>query len=143
MSVIAEDAAWNAALAGRFYRKEFANRPVFLCVDEETLATIGRDEGLAGDDAAQVLARAVRQRVHANDPLDAWTHDALVWRRSGFTGPPPFLSVLAVTVLAATMPGAETTTATTAGLTTCSVYRAAGCPGSADRSQHRRRLGAH
>jgi hypothetical protein len=105
--MVAEDASWNAALAERFYRQEFANRPVFLCVDEETLAAIGRDAGLLSDDA-KALACVVRRRVRDRAPLDAWTHDAVVWRRSGFVGPPPFLSVLAVTVLAATTRGAAT-----------------------------------
>ena len=103
--MVTEDAWWNAALAGRFFREEFANRPVFLCVDEETLVAMSRDAGLADGDAAQSLARAVQRRVRAGAPLDAWTHDALLWRQSGFLGPPPFLSVLAVTVLVATTRG--------------------------------------
>lgn len=121
MLVGAADAAWNAALAGRFYREEFANRPVFLCVDEETLAELAQHDGLvvtgravddttapvASEKAVQSLLEAVRPRVRANEPLDAWAQDALAWRRSGYVGPPPFLSILAVTVLAATSLGSQ------------------------------------
>jgi hypothetical protein len=112
--VVADDAAWSAALAGRFYREEFADRPVFLCVDEETLAVLAQDEGIvsggtadgeAGQAAARALARSVRSRVRASEPLAAWTQDAVAWRRSGYAGPPPFLALLAVTVLAATTIG--------------------------------------
>lgn len=114
MSVVADDAAWSAALAGRFYREEFADRPVFLCVDEETLADLANDAALIADDparadageaAVQALAQAVRPRVRASGPLSAWTQGALAWRRSGYAGPPPFLSLLALTVLAATTVG--------------------------------------
>lgn len=107
MSVIAEDAAWNAALAGWFFRREFAGRPVFLCVDQETLASVGRESGIARDDAMGSLTRAVRARVRTSAPLESWIQVAIGWRRSGFAGAPPFLSVLATTVLAATMVGAE------------------------------------
>ena len=114
MSVVADDAAWSAALAGRFYREEFADRPVFLCGDEETLADLAHDEGLvmdgpaesdAGQAAVQALAWAVQPRVRASEPLAAWTQDALAWRRSGYAGPPPFQSIMAVTVFAATTIG--------------------------------------
>jgi hypothetical protein len=110
------EAEWNAALAARFYREEFTDRPVFLCVDEETLAAVAREEESAQerlpgdhavndatqDSAAEALVRAVRSRVRIREPLSAWTQDSVTWRRSGYRGPPPFLSVLAVTVLAAT-----------------------------------------
>src|SRR4051794_39537093 len=112
MPVVTEDAAWSAALAERFYREEYANRPAFLCVDEESLAELAQDERLMNADnmseaeigaaAVQALARAVKTRVRASAPLEPWTQDAMAWRRSGHTGPPPFLSVLAITVLAAT-----------------------------------------
>src|SRR5664279_1139837 len=101
--MIAEDAAWNAALAGWFFPEDFAGRPVFLCVDEETLATVGRESGIAPDNALDSLTHAVRAGVRAHAPLESWIAASSAWRRSGFVGPPPFLSVLAVTVLAATM----------------------------------------
>jgi hypothetical protein len=112
--VVAEDAAWCSALASRFYREEFANRPVYLCVDEESLAEVAREEGLPAEcSASEVtseiavssLARAVRPRVRVSEPLWAWTQDASAWRRNGHNGPPPFLSLLAITVLAATSAG--------------------------------------
>lgn len=103
--MIAEDAAWNVALAGWFFREDFAGRPVFLCVDEETLAAVGRESGTAPDNALDSLTHAVRAGVRANAPLESWIAASSAWRRSGFVGPPPFLSVLAVTVLAATMLG--------------------------------------
>jgi hypothetical protein len=103
--VTAGDAAWNAALAGWFFRGEFAGRPVFLCVDEETLEVVGRESGIAASYALRSLTAAVQPRVRCTAPLDSWVRDAAMWRRSGFTGPPPFVSVLAVTVLAATLAG--------------------------------------
>lgn len=101
----AADAAWNLALAGWFFREEFAGRRAFLCVDEETLDSIGRDSGITDGDALDSLTRAVQPRVRNSSPLESWIHDSSGWRRSGFVGPPPFLSVLAITVLAATMLG--------------------------------------
>lgn len=101
----AEDAAWNQALASWFFREDFAGRPAFLCVDEETLDSIGRDSGITDGDALDSLTCAVQPRVRNSSPLESWIHDSSGWRRSGFVGPPPFLSVLAITVLAATMLG--------------------------------------
>lgn len=103
--MIAEDAAWNAALAGWFFREDFADRQVFLCVDEETLGTIGRESGIAQEGALDSLIRAVRARVRTSAPLESWISASSEWRRSGFAGAPPFVSVLAITVLAATMLG--------------------------------------
>lgn len=103
--MLAQDAAWNEALAGWFFGERFAGRPVFLCVDEETLEVLGRESGIVASGAVESLSRAVRSRVRSGSPLDSWVRDATAWRQSGFAGPPPFVAILAVTVLAATMLG--------------------------------------
>lgn len=103
--MLAQDAAWNKALAGWFFGQHLAGRPVFLCVDEETLEVVGRESGIVASGAVESLSRAVRSRVRSGSPLDSWVRDATTWRQSGFVGPPPFVAVLAVTVLAATMLG--------------------------------------
>lgn len=103
--MIVLDGVWNAALSGWFFREEFAGRPAFLCVDEDTLQLVGRESGIAPVDALESLTTAVRPRVQERAPLETWTRAASGWRSSGFAGDPPFLSVLAITVLAGTMIG--------------------------------------
>ncbi|CCH89533.1 protein of unknown function [Modestobacter italicus] len=53
------------------------------------------------------MLRAVRARVKHSQPLDPWVRQAIQWRREGSVGNPPWVAVLAVTVLAASGAGRE------------------------------------
>lgn len=98
-----DERAWNHALRSWFFRADLAGRSVYLAVDEETLTAIAAERGFFAVDPAESLSRAVRYRVFARAPLRPWVAEATQWRRTGYESDPPFLAVLAVTVLAATI----------------------------------------
>lgn len=97
------EGAWNRALRSWFFRADLAGRPAYLAVDQETLAAIARDFDVDVADATESLSRAVRYRATPSSPLGWWVNEAVRWKLSGYKSDPPFLSVLAVTVLAATI----------------------------------------
>jgi hypothetical protein len=72
-------------------------------VDEETLSTIARECHLDVADATESLVQVVRYRVSPRMPLGWWIDEAARWRRAGSKEDPPFLTVLAITVLAGTI----------------------------------------
>jgi hypothetical protein len=94
---------WNRALRSWFFRRDFADRPAYLAVDEETLAAIARESGFEVVDATKSLSRVVQYRVSDRAPLGWWVREAARWRGVGSESDPPFLSVLAIAVLAATI----------------------------------------
>lgn len=107
------DVAWNGALSAHFYHPEQAGRPAYLCVDRETLVEVAQQQRLtAASDPLVSLLDAVRGKVRFTNPTDHWFRSMSAWRRAGFNGPPPFLSILAVTVLAVTTDGQSETTST-------------------------------
>ncbi len=98
-----DERAWNRALRSWFFRADFAGRPAYLAVDEETLAAIARESRLDVADATKSLSSVVQYRVSPRAPFGWWVREAARWRRAGSKSDPPFLSVLAITVLAATI----------------------------------------
>jgi hypothetical protein len=98
-----DERAWNQALRAWFFRDDLARRPAYLAVDEETLAAVAREFHLDVADATDSLCRVVRCRVSPRSPLGWWVNEAVRWRGAGSAADPPFLAVLAVTVLAATI----------------------------------------
>src|SRR5262249_20879085 len=101
--LLADERAWNQALRSWFYRPDLAGRPAYLAVDEETLATIARERHLDVADATESLVQVVRYRVSPRMPLGWWIDEAARWRHAGSKEDPPFLTVLAITVLAGTI----------------------------------------
>ena len=99
----ADARAWNRALRSWFFRPDLAGRPAYLAVDEETLSAIARECDLDVADATASLSDAVRYRVSSHAPLRWWVNEAVRWRSAGSESDPPFLTVLAITVLAATI----------------------------------------
>ncbi|MEV0680553.1 hypothetical protein AB0I60_28960 [Actinosynnema sp. NPDC050436] len=78
-----------------------ARRPVYLCVDRAVIETVSRAYDLAPEgQGVDALLSSVRSRTAA-EPLHPWFRAAVQWKSAGFPGPPPFLDMLAVTVLAA------------------------------------------
>lgn len=98
-----DERAWNHALRSWFFRPDLAGRGAYLAVDEETLAAIASERGFHVANPAESLSQAIRHRVSMRTPLSSWIAEANRWRRSGCESDPPFLSILAVTVLAATI----------------------------------------
>jgi hypothetical protein len=98
---------WNRALAGRFFTPEHKGRPVYLQVDDETLAELAPVAGVPGDQAEDDFTRAVRHKLKRG-PLDPdlfWEFwlDLRAWKRSSQheLAPPPFIALLGLCVLAA------------------------------------------
>jgi hypothetical protein len=102
-SVQPDDRAWNRALRFWFFRPDLAGRPAYLAVDAETLMAIADEFHFDVPNATESLSRVVQYRVSASAPLGWWVDEAIRWRRAGSRPDPPFLTVLAVTVLAATI----------------------------------------
>lgn len=98
-----DERAWNRALRAWFFRPDLAGRGAYLAVDEETLAAIANEWGFQAADPTESLSQAIHHRVSAQAPLHSWVSEASQWRRTGSESDPPFLAVLAVTVLAATI----------------------------------------
>src|SRR6266508_1958713 len=94
--------AWNRALTSSFFRPEMANRPVYLCIDRSLLARVAAGNGLQTSEPVESLTDAVRRHVHGEPPLRWWVEAGFGWRKAGHPGEPPFVAMLAVTVLAAT-----------------------------------------
>jgi len=101
--VVPDERAWSEALRSWFFRPDLAGRSAYLAVDEETLTAIAREQCFDVLDATQSLCRVVRYRVSPRSPLGWWVSEAIRWRAAGSESGPPFLSVLALTVLAATI----------------------------------------
>lgn len=98
-----DERAWNRVLRYWFFRADFADRPAYLAVDEETLAAMARESRFDVADATKSLSRVVQYWVSPRAPLGRWVREAARWRRACSESDPPFLSVLAITVLAATI----------------------------------------
>jgi len=94
--------AWNHALCRSFFRPDQAGRPVYLCIDGPVLACVAADNRLPAQDPVDSLTAAIRRHVHGEPPLRWWADEGFRWRRAGSPGQPPFVALLAVTVLAAT-----------------------------------------
>lgn len=89
---------WARALEARFFNEAFDGEPVTLCVDEQELTSM---TSLPPAEAIEALASAVRAEVMPNYRFGVIGRRAEKWQRNGFTGPPPALPLLALTVLAA------------------------------------------
>jgi hypothetical protein len=93
--------AWNNALAERYFSPSEAGKPVYLSVDDDALEELLPAVGGEGP-APESLAAAVRATLRGGDAIFV---NHLVrrteWRRSGIAGPPPYVALLALCVLAA------------------------------------------
>lgn len=92
---------WNEALCDWFFRPDLAGQPAYLCCDASVPAAVAQWQGWSLIDPLADLLSAVRPRVGAPEPLDPWVQEAIRWRKAGSIGTPPWVAVLAVTVLAA------------------------------------------
>jgi len=86
---------WNSAIEAYFFRGRYANKPVYLDLEEQSLAAIAE---MAGDSAsAFVEAVSPTLALPPNDDTVFGAHlqRAKAWVSSGRIGIPPFLALLA------------------------------------------------
>ncbi|MER5580472.1 hypothetical protein ABT090_02245 [Streptomyces asoensis] len=95
---------WNSTLAEHFFAIREAATPVYLSVDDALLAdllTSRTKVPAALPAAADDFQAAIRSVVFGRGPFEGIASRARQWRRNGAIGTPPFIAVLASTVLAA------------------------------------------
>ncbi|MBT2489115.1 hypothetical protein J7E96_11395 [Streptomyces sp. ISL-96] len=95
---------WNRTLAEHFFAIREAATPVYLSVDDALLADLMTSRtkvAAALPAAADDFRAAIRSVVFGRGPFDGIASRARQWRRNGAVGTPPFIAVLAATVLAA------------------------------------------
>lgn len=95
--------AWNLVLAERFYRPDCAGRPVYLSVDDEELEELASSAGAAAEAGAESLIEAVKREFTSSPSLGLYGEffrAARTWRKGGNHGPPPYIAMLSVAVLA-------------------------------------------
>jgi hypothetical protein len=93
--------AWNTALADRYFSASEAGKPVYLSVDDDALDELlpeVRDAGPAADALAAVVRGTLRP---GDDSFVGHLVKRTEWRRNGLVGPPPYIALLALCVLAA------------------------------------------
>lgn len=108
---------WNLAIADYFFRPANSSRPVYLTIDQESLAEVAAMASLPADGAAENFVSVVRNVVRGDmgyqrvlgARLDEETtfpyQRALAQARC--QEPPMFIGLLALTVLAASQMGAD------------------------------------
>lgn len=100
------DVEWNTALAAWFLRRDNADRPLYLWVDEETLEQVAREQDAeCGDDPVADFERSLQTHAAPSRLFRPWSGLLDRWEASGREGVPPFLTALGATVLAASRRG--------------------------------------
>ncbi|QQE78382.1 hypothetical protein [Alicyclobacillus sp. SO9] len=93
---------WNDALFDYFFATA-SHKIIYLYTNERTIIQIGQKLGLPEDECLPSFTYCVRSYVNDIAQLFRLTHHrGMKWYRQGAVGHPPFLAVLALTVLAAT-----------------------------------------
>jgi hypothetical protein len=95
---------WNRVVTDHFFPVRDTPTPVYLSVDDALLTDLMSsrvDRAVAELDAVSDFQKAIRAVVYGRDPFDQISSRARRWRRDGADGDPPFIAVLAATVLAA------------------------------------------
>lgn len=101
-----DSAVWCRTLATHFFGPHAKGLPVLLFVDEALLASLHLSHD--PDRSVASLAAAVRRELVHGRPsgcFGEYERRGLRWKRAGGEGPPPFLDLLALCVLAATRMG--------------------------------------
>lgn len=95
---------WNQTLAQHFFAIRAPATPVYLSVDDALLANLLSSQTERTEDtsaAAEDFQSAIRSLVHGREPFAGIGSRTRNWRRNGAVGTPPFIGVLAASVLAA------------------------------------------
>jgi len=97
-----DQSEWNEAIFSWFFGDHVKGRAVFLSADEASLTAISEANGWAADSAVKSLQQSLRVYLEQARPFEHWVQVADRWRRNGSTAPPPFVHLLALTVLSVT-----------------------------------------
>lgn len=97
-----DEKAWNAALAGWFYGPHLAGRPAYLSVDEAVLQSISAAHDWPLADPIGSLRQSLLPYLKRVLPFSYWIDVSSNWAKSAKLEPPPFIHLLALTVLATT-----------------------------------------
>lgn len=91
---------WNESIANHFFRQEYAGREVFLFVDDNRIAAIGRDNRLPGGSFLEAVSPS---GTSASDVARKCLElcDGGEWRKLQGAHIPPYIAHLALFVLAA------------------------------------------
>lgn len=98
---------WNHAISSYFFNNQQAQRPVYLGLDEEVLREIANAHDIAPDDGLTDLCAAIKRWIRPKDnrsqPFFKFLHLRLWESRVAKEPhtPPPFVGILALSVLAA------------------------------------------
>jgi hypothetical protein len=90
-------------LAERFFRPDCAGRPVYLSIDDEELEELASRAGVGAEVAAESLVDAVRREFTSSPSFGLYGEffrATRTWRRGSDQGPPPYIAMLSVAVLA-------------------------------------------
>ncbi len=96
--------AWNATLTEHFFVETSTPGPVYLSVDDALLADLMSaklGQPISRSTAITDFQNAIRRRVYGRAPFSDIRERTYRWKRDGAWGNPPFIALLAVTVLAA------------------------------------------
>jgi hypothetical protein len=101
--------SWNRALAERYFPSDAAGKPVYLSVDDDALHELLPVVGGDGD-AAELLASSVCAglRRRSESLFIRYIVKRTEWRRNGMCGPPPYIGLLGLCVLAASRMARDT-----------------------------------
>ena len=100
---------WNDAIFRWYFGPHVEGRPVYLSFDDVALRAIAASSGWSEDTAAVSLRQALRPYLDTARPFDHWLSVAKSWMKKGKASPPPFIHLLALTVLPATQRRGENT----------------------------------
>lgn len=92
---------WNAAIFDWYFGSHVANRPVYLSVDDAALRLIASNRSWDSVDPVAELRAALRIYLEQDRPFGYWDRLAQRWEHDGGMAPPPFVHLLALTVLPA------------------------------------------
>lgn len=93
--------SWNGALAEHFFALDGAQRPVYLDIEDDVLASCARATGDGGDPLSAFLQAVVPTLGEAGHLFDWHVKQVSAWRRQTAGDPPPCIAVLALASLAA------------------------------------------
>lgn len=102
IGVTPDQALWNLAIFEWFFGDHVQGRPAFLSADEAALTAIAEARGWTVEDPMRSLQQCLRLYLETQRPFKYWVSVAESWKRSGSVAPPPFIHLLALTVIPVT-----------------------------------------
>ncbi|WP_411101585.1 hypothetical protein [Streptomyces sp. cmx-4-9] len=95
--------SWNTAFTDHFFAVRDHPVPIYLAVDDARLAELHGQQAVAPSSAtpSDDFHAAIRSVVYGRNPFQKVAARTRLWRREGGSDRPPFIALLAATVLAA------------------------------------------